>query len=203
MAARPLILLSQGYTVPVSKRKLKAIILLYVGLGLPLRRHESEVHAHTVHENQVGRFSRSEARGIPPSLPLPPSLSHCYCIDHNNVSGGTPFHGHSSETELHKPFTTRSPWWMAGPPAKAPRPDRFAFLHDKCQRKDVWHLPISHSLKWERVCYRRDKKTHGAVLCTITQLYMHGGRGSSTLGILATASLLFSYYSLAVKSVGD
>ena len=43
------------------------------------------------------------------SLSLPPSLSHRYCIDHNNVSGDTPFHGHSSETELHKPFTTRSP----------------------------------------------------------------------------------------------
>lgn len=43
------------------------------------------------------------------SASLPLFLSHCYCIDHNNVSGDTPFHGHSSETELHKPFTTRSP----------------------------------------------------------------------------------------------
>lgn len=30
-------------------------------------------------------------------------------LDHNNVRGDTPFHGHSSEAELHKPFTTRSP----------------------------------------------------------------------------------------------
>lgn len=46
----------------------------------------------------------------PPRLSLSLlSLPHCYCIDHNNVSGDTPFHGHSSETELHKPFTTRSP----------------------------------------------------------------------------------------------
>lgn len=83
------------------------------------------------------------------------SLSHSYCIDHNNVSGDTPFHGHSSETELHKPFTTRSPWWMAGPPAKAPRPDRSAFLSDKCHEKDIWHLSISCSFKWEYVCDRK------------------------------------------------
>lgn len=89
------------------------------------------------------------------------SLSHSYCIDHNNVSGDTPFHGHSSETELHKPFTTRSPWWMAGPPAKAPRPDRSAFLSDKCHEKDKWHLSISCSFKWEYVCDRKKeiKKT--------------------------------------------
>lgn len=89
------------------------------------------------------------------------SLSHSYCIDHNNVSGDTPFHGHSSETELHKPFTTRSPWWMAGPPAKAPRPDRSAFLSDKCHEKDIWHLSISCSFKWEYVCDRKKeiKKT--------------------------------------------
>lgn len=79
------------------------------------------------------------------SLPLPLFplfLSHCYCIDHNNVSGDTPFHGHSSETELHKPFTTRSPWWMAGPPAKAPRPDRSAFLRDKYRQKDIRRVPF-------------------------------------------------------------
>lgn len=50
-------------------------------------------------------------RDPPPPLSLPHFLlpSHSYCIDHNNVSGDTPFHGHSSETELHKPFTTQSP----------------------------------------------------------------------------------------------
>lgn len=40
---------------------------------------------------------------------LPPTTPGCFRIDLNNVSGDTPFHGHSSEAELHKPFTTRSP----------------------------------------------------------------------------------------------
>lgn len=100
-------------------------------------------------------------------LPLTPptSLSHCYCIDHNNVCGDTPFHGHSSRTELHKPFTTRSPWWMAGPQAKAPGPDRSASLSDKCHQKDIRHLPISYSFKWEYVCDRKReiKNTQGFV----------------------------------------
>lgn len=61
--------------------------------------------------------------------------AHCYCTDHNNVSGGAPFHGHSSETELHKPFTTRSVWWMAVPPAKPPRPDRSVFSVKNITRK--------------------------------------------------------------------
>lgn len=57
---------------------------------------------------------------------------------------------------------------MAGPPAKAPRPDRSAFLSDKCHEKDIWHLSISCSFKWEYVCDRKkeiknkqNKKTHG------------------------------------------
>lgn len=98
-----------------------------------------------------------EPQKIARPLPAPLSLSHRYCIDHNNVSGDTAFHGHSSETELHKPFTTRPPWWMAGPPAKAPRPDRSAFLCDKCHQKDIRHLPISYCFKWEYVCERRSE----------------------------------------------
>lgn len=53
---------------------------------------------------------------------LPPTAPYCFRIDLNNVSSDTPFPGQSSETELHKPFTTRSLWLMAGPLAKAPGP---------------------------------------------------------------------------------
>lgn len=62
-------------------------------------------------------------QNLPIATFLPPTTPHCFRIDLNNVSSDTPFHGQSSETELHKPFTTRSLWLMAGPPAKAPGPD--------------------------------------------------------------------------------
>ena len=52
---------------------------------------------------------------------------------------------------------------MAGPPAKAPEPDRSAFLRDKCHQKDIWHLPISYTFKWEYVCEKgSETKIHGA-----------------------------------------
>ena len=43
------------------------------------------------------------------SVSPPPPSPHLHCIDHNNVSGDTPFLCRSSETEYHKPFTSRPP----------------------------------------------------------------------------------------------
>lgn len=74
---------------------------------------------------------------------LIPTTPRCFHIDLNNVSGDTPFHGHSSETELHKPFTTRSLWLMAGPPAKAPGPDGPVKNISRQTRDMLWFLIVS------------------------------------------------------------
>lgn len=123
------------------------------------------MHLKDVFQNKSFYVSSSS------SLPL--FLSHCYCIDHNNVSGDTPFHGHSSETELHKPFTTRSPWWMAGPPAKAPRPDRSAFLRDKYRQKDIRRVSVAFfSLNEKTFGRRRKKRTQTNIFRAFDILYI-------------------------------
>lgn len=130
-------------------------------------------------------------------LSLPLFLCHRYCIDHNNVSGDTPFHGHSSETELHKPFTTRSPWWMTGPQAKAPGPDRSTFLWDKYHQ--TGHVPIPFCFKWEYVCDKKSETKNFHRPLTYIDLQQNG----KIRGFLLMSALCWNIFLCSLRGPGD
>lgn len=108
-------------------------------------------------------LSKPARRHFPP----PHTTPRCFRIDLNNVSGDTLFHGHSSETELHKPFTIGSLWLMAGPPAKAPGPDRPA---EKYPQTDTRHVVIPYCFKWEYSCDKKRRKESFRMWLTSTDL---------------------------------
>lgn len=101
-------------------QKIKMVAFIYI-------KHESKCSLK-IHQS-LSQFYQNL-----PIATFLPTTPHCFHIDLNNVSSDTPFHGQSSETELHKPFTTRSLWLMAGPQAKASGPD--SLLKDITTRRD-------------------------------------------------------------------